>query len=85
MAKLQPNGYIKYGNRELQATPAYDVRDHGYGGLGMLDSNDPAQSLGLLPGQTLSRRLFPDPQEREKQNEMAQIAMWLMGNGDNER
>lgn len=83
MARLQPNGYIKYGNRELRETPAYDVRDHGYGGLGMLDSNDPAQSVGLLPGQTLAKRLFPDPQERE-QSQMVQIAKWLMGSGDNE-
>lgn len=83
MARLQANGYIKYGNRELQATPSYGIRDLGYGGLGMLDSNDPAQSIGLLPGQTLSRRLFPDPQERAPE-QMVQIAMWLTGGNDRE-
>lgn len=69
---------IKYGPRELQSTPPYGVRDLGYGGLGTLDANDPAQSMGLLPGQTLTKRIFPDPQEREK-DPMVQVAMWLIG------
>lgn len=81
MARLQENGYIKYGNRELQSTPSFGIRDLGYAGLGLLDTSDPAQSMGLLPGQTTAKRLFPDPQERERE-EMVQIAMWLAGGND---
>lgn len=78
MARLQENGIIIYSKRELQATPPYWMRDAGLGGRVHLNPNDPAARLGFLPGQTLARRLFPDPRPT-KQDEMVQIAELLMG------
>lgn len=78
MARLQENGIIIYSRRELQATPPYWMRDAGLGGRGNLNPNDPAAKLGMLPGQTLARDLFPDPRPTKK-DEMVQIAELLMG------
>lgn len=80
MARLQENGIITYTRRELAATPSYENRDRGCGGTG-LDPNDPAGGLGMLPGQTLAKRLFPDPQQRERQGPMVEIAQRLMDKG----